>query len=211
MKFVMVLGGLIASLLAFQNCSSDLGPSAGGSSSQQVTPNPNPGPLPLPSPGGPVQPTANNSMSDAKPYNPAANCPNGYGLYSMLNTTPAIASTWNHNLCVKPYAAGDTSVLSDTLLVAGSACTAGWELLYTINGGGTDFTQPKFLMNYTICIKRQTVPVTSSFVTYFYISAPNAACRPFDVATGDASFCSTGNTAGTCQGLQTVKLCKSIQ
>lgn len=150
-------------------------------------------------------------MSDVKPYSATVNCPNGYGVYDLLNTTPAINSNWNHYLCVKPYATGDTSVISDTLLVAGSACTAGWELLHTIAASGTDFTQPRFLMSYTICIKRQTVPVTASFVTYFYFSAPNANCRATDVATGDASFCSTANAQGTCQGLQTVKLCKSIQ
>lgn len=217
MKLGMALVAGLAILLAFQNCSKDLGQKktegtsqAAGNPSPTPSPGPSPSQLPAPTPGGQVQPASSNSMTDVKPYNAMANCANGYGVYSMLNTTPAIASTWNHQLCVKPYAVGDASVISDVELVTGSACPAG-ELLATIAGGGPDFTTPKFSMNYTICIKRQNVPVTSSFVTYFYMSAPNANCRTGDIANGSAIFCSTANSAGTCQGMVTVKLCKSIQ
>lgn len=214
MKLGITLVGLLAVLLAFQNCSSDLGKGSSSNSAQSSpnpSPTPGPGPGPSPSPGGQVQPNSTNSMVDVKPYNPAANCPSGYGLYDLLNAAPAVdGSSWNHSLCVKPFATGDTSVISDAQIVTGSSCAAGSELLVTIPGGGT-ITQPSFSMSYSICIKRQAVPVTSSFVTYFYFSSPNASCRTGDTANGDAIFCTSAGAGGTCGGMVTVKLCKSVQ
>jgi hypothetical protein len=215
MKLGLTLVLLVTLVLGFQNCSKDLGAKKSESNNSQLGspspgPAPGPGPGPFPGPGGTlVQPNPTNSMADAKPYNSAVNCPNGYGVYSLLQTSPALPGNWNHNLCVKLYSAGDTSVLADTQMVSGSACAAGWDLLETIPSGGT-MVQPGFTMNYSICVKRTGLPVTGKFITYFYLSAPDGPCRTNDTGTGDAIFCSQAGPGG-CTAMVTVKLCRSVQ
>lgn len=217
-----------AALLAigFQNCSSDMGPNKEAANSSAGSPNPapapgpapgpgTPAPAPTPTPGGQVQPNANNAINDVKPR-VSGNCPAGYGLYDLLNTTPAIqvgSIPWEHQTCVKPFAMGNTSVISDAQLVVGTSCPAGTELLQTatIPANAADYSTARWNMAHVICIKRANVPVSSSFVTYFYYSAPNANCRAGDVANGSATYCPNPNPNGACNGGVNVNFCRALQ
>ncbi len=212
MRIVIIASMALVVVLGFQNCSQDMGSKQESTNSQAAAPNPNPAPGPAPSPGGSqVQPNATNSIADVKPL-VAGNCPSSdYGVYDMVNTTPAISTVgWPHQICLKPFMAGTTSVISEATFVAGSSCAAGSELLMTIPVPA-NYTNPRWNLVNSICIKRSTVPVTASFVTYFYFSAPGQMCRTGDLATGSATFCTVGNAANACQGGLAVNLCKSIQ
>lgn len=212
MRIVAFGVAVLAILIGFQNCSKDMGPApANNSSTANPAPGPGPLPLPTPNPGTQVQPNATNAMADVKPV-VSGNCPMDYGLYDLLNTTPAISGTgWEHSVCVKPYANGGTSVISDAQLVAGTVCPSGFSVLHTIAVSGADFSVPRWAVTNSICTKSASVPVTASFITYFYFSAPGANCRTNDVANGEATFCSQANSSGVCMGGQIIKFCRAIQ
>lgn len=203
MKYVAV-GVVLMLIVAFNNCGGGgtLTIERNSSSSVLQVQQPPPGPYA-------TQPDATNSMADVKPLNGA--CPANFGSYDMLSMTPAIdGSNWNHSVCVKPFMANTTSVISDVELVAGSVCGADQELAVTIPYN-TDSSVQRFAMAYSICVKRATLPVTESFVTYFYLSSAGAACRAGDIARGSAMFCTTPNAVGECQNPVVVQFCKSVQ
>lgn len=212
MKWLSLAAGVFVVIVAFQNCSKDMGPEQGAAASQggpapSPAPGPAPGPMPSPSPGGP---TPNTAIADVKSPVGSTACPaSDFGIYNMVNTTPSIPISGL--ICVKPYPVGGTSVISDVQLVTGTACPAGTELAHTVVADGTDFGLPRWNMTHSICIKRASVPVTGSFVTYFYYSAPGGNCRTGDTANGTATFCMTPNTGGVCMGGVSVNFCKSVQ
>lgn len=202
-------------LIGFQNCSKDSESQESGGSSAAGSPSPSPGPAspnPTPGPGGggQVQPTSTNAMSDVKPRT-GGSCPGGgYGLYDLVNTTSAVATAgWEHFTCVKPYSTGDASVIGDAQLIIGAGpCPSGFEMVQTVQPSTTN--QPGWNLAHSICIQRAAVPVSASFVTYFYYSAPGQGCRSGDSALGSATFCAGGN-AGSCMNGQLVSFCRALQ